>query len=142
LTIKILGLLHTGVRIAPGKDDMIQAKYFYKDLLGLQFDEKRPIIKSIPGFWVNVRKDDPSLQIHLFGADGISPAARSRKEDPTRAHIAFAVKDLEMTKTVLKARGINFWVYENLVGQGSDQVFFEDPFGNMIEFQQLDSESD
>lgn len=62
--------------------------------------------------------------------------ARSPKEDPTRPHVAFAVADLAAAKAELARRDIAFRVYDGLVGAASEQVFFEDPFGNMIELQQ------
>jgi hypothetical protein len=33
--------------------------------------------------------------------------------------------------------GIDHWVYKGLVGTDSDQVFFEDPAGNLFELQQI-----
>ena len=71
-----------------------------------------------------------------MGADGNSPAARSEVQDPTRPHLAFAVADLEEAKQELERRKIEFWVYGGLVGPASEQVFFEDGCGNMIELQQ------
>ena len=71
-----------------------------------------------------------------MGAEGESPVARSSKQDPTRMHIALAVEDIAEARAELTRQGVEFWVYESLVGRNSDQVFFEDPFGNMIELQQ------
>ena len=75
-------------------------------------------------------------QIHIFGAEGVSPMGRNEKEDPTRHHIAYAVEDLAAAEHELKTRGIYYWIYDSLVGNAAKQVFFEDPFGNMIELQQ------
>lgn len=134
--IEITQLLHAGVRIGPGDEDVARATDFYGGLLGLQRDGERPHIPTIPGFWVNVRDGDRGQQIHIMGAEGQSKAARSEKHDPTRQHLAFAVRDLDAAREELASRDIEFWVYEGLVGRGSDQVFFEDPFGNVIELQQ------
>ncbi len=134
--IKVVGLLHAGMRIPPGDDDVTGARAFYGDLLGLEIDEERGHIPGIPGFWVNIRAGDRGQQVHIFGADGQSPRARSEREDPTRPHIAFAVENLDEAKAELSERGIEYWVFESLVGTASLQVFFEDGFGNMIEFQQ------
>ena len=134
--IKVVGLMHAGVRIAPDDEAVEAALDVWSDLLGLQVDRKRPHIPGIPGFWVNLAKGDRSQQIHVFGAKGKSPPARSRKQDPTRAHLAFVVEDLEEAKRELESREIEFWIYESLVGRASEQVFFEDGFGNMIELQQ------
>ena len=136
MAITVLSLLHTGVRIPPGDDEVAKAHACYGELLGLEVDTERGDIPGIPGFWVNIRAGDRGQQIHVFGADGQSPRARSEKEDPTRPHLAFAVADLEEAKAELSRRGIEFWVYESLVGKASLQVFFEDGLGNMIELQQ------
>jgi catechol 2,3-dioxygenase-like lactoylglutathione lyase family enzyme len=134
--IKVVGLLHAGMRIPPGDSDVSGARAFYGDLLGLEIDEERGHIAGIPGFWVNIRAGDRGQQIHIFGAEGQSPPARSAKQDPTRPHIALAVEDIDAAKAELNDRGIEYWVYESLVGTASLQVFFEDGFGNMIELQQ------
>ena len=136
MPIRITKLLHAGVRVGPGDENVKKALDFYGGLLGLQADEYRPYVPGIPGYWMNVNEGDRSLQIHLFGAEGVSPMGRSEKEDPTRHHIAYAVADLAEAERELKARGIYYWTYEALVGTASKQVFFEDPFGNMIELQQ------
>lgn len=136
MAIEITQLLHAGVRIGPKDDDVAKATDFYGGLLGLQRDGERPDIPTIPGFWVNVKDGDRGQQIHIMGAEGQSKAARSEKHDPTRQHLAFAVRDLAAARQELATREIEFWVYEGLVGRGSDQVFFEDPFGNVIELQQ------
>ena len=136
MTIEVTGLMHAGIRIGPTEEDAATAKAFYADLLGLETDGNRPYIEGIPGFWSNVQDGDRSQQVHIIGAEGQSPVSRSAKQDPTRAHVAFSVTDLEAARTELTAQGIEWWEYKALVGKGSDQVFFEDPFGNMIELQQ------
>lgn len=134
--IKVTALMHAGVRVSPADDDIVKAKAFYQDLLGLKTDPNRPVIKGIPGFWSNIEDGDRRQQIHVMGAEGASPQARSAKEDPTRAHIALAVESLPDAVAELESKGVEYWVYESLVGKASNQVFFEDPFGNMIELQQ------
>ena len=136
MAIEITQLLHAGVRIGPDDVDVAKAEDFYQGLLGLQRDGVRPHIPTAPGFWVNVKDDDRGQQIHIMGAEGTSKAARSEKHDPTRHHLAFEVRDLDAARAELERREIEFWVYEGLVGRGSDQVFFEDPFGNVIELQE------
>ena len=128
--------MHAGIRIGPTEDDAATAKTFYEGLLGLQTDGERPYIEGIPGFWSNVQEGNRGQQVHIMGAEGASPVARSVKQDPTRSHVAFSVSDLEAARAELTAKGVEWWEYKALVGKGSDQVFFEDPFGNMIELQQ------
>ena len=136
MALKVLGMMHTGLRIGPGDADMQKAEWFYGDLLGLSNDEKRPNIPGIPGFWAELPGQKPAQQIHIMGAEGQSPVARSDKQDPTRMHIALLVEDIEAARAALTRQGVECWVYESLVGRNSDQVFFEDPFGNMFELQQ------
>ena len=58
-----------------------------------------------------------------MGAEGMSKAARSEAQDPSRHHLAFSVEYINAARAEFKQRNVAFWVYENLVGQGSDQVF-------------------
>lgn len=136
MAIKVVELMHAGFRIPPGEGDVKKAETLYGKVLGMQLDQERPHIPGIPGFWVNVRNGSRQQQIHIMGAEGASPASRSAKQDPTRPHVALAVEDLEEAKRELEENGIEFWVYGGLVGPASEQVFFEDGFGNMIELQQ------
>ncbi len=134
MAIKVLELHHHGIRIGKSDEAVEQAREFYGDVLGLQRDTGRPTIPGIPGFWMYV---GDAAQIHLMGAEGMSPVARSEKEDPTIPHVALAVEDIQEAKRDLDERGIWYWQIEGLVGQGSDQVFVRDPFGNVIELHQI-----
>ena len=136
MSIQVTGFLHTGYRIGRDPERVADTAAFYRDVLGLEIDPERPHIPTIPGAWIDVPERKGGSQIHLFVADGASPAARDSRRDPTRTHVALGVADLDAAKRHLADKGVDFWVYENLVGQGSDQVFFEDPLGNMIELQQ------
>ena len=84
-----------------------------------------------------VGNDSHTASIHLMGAEGMSPLARSAKEDPTLPHVALAVEDIQEAKRELESQGIWFWRIQGLVGENSDQVFVQDPFGNMIELHQI-----
>lgn len=136
MAIQVTALMHAGLRVGRSDDDIAKAKAFYQDMLGLETDANRPEIPGIPGFWSNVDAGGRNQQVHIMGAEGASPVARSAKQDPTRAHLAFAVADTDAALAELDRRGIEYWVYESLVGRASNQIFFEDPFGNMIELQQ------
>ena len=136
MAIKVVELMHAGVRVPPDEGSVAAALDVYRDLLGLEVDTNRPHIADIPGFWVNIAAGERRQQVHVMGAEGKSPPARSAKQDPTRPHMAFAVADLDGAKAELTSRDIEFWIYESLVGRGSEQVFFEDGLGNMIELQQ------
>jgi hypothetical protein len=47
------------------------------------------------------------------------------------------VEDIQEAKRELEQRGIWHWQIQGLVGQYSDQVFVQDPFGNVIELHQI-----
>ena len=137
MPIKVLELHHHGVRISKTPEEVAKARYFYTDVLGLQADPGRPEIPGIPGFWVDIGDHKHATQIHVMGAVGMSPVARSDKEDPTLTHVALAVADIQEAKQELDRRGIWYWQIQGLVGQNSDQVFVQDPFGNVIELHQI-----
>jgi catechol 2,3-dioxygenase-like lactoylglutathione lyase family enzyme len=136
MTIKIKKLLHICVRVDPDENSINEANAFYSDVLGLQIDTQRPEIKGIPGFWVNISDGDRTQQVHVMGATGASPVSRSKTEDPTRMHIAFAVENIDAARSLLAKKRVEYWEYGGLVGQASLQIFFEDPCGNMIELQE------
>ena len=69
----------------------------------------------------------------------MSPMARSEKEDPTLPHVALAVENIQEAREELERRGIWHWRIQGLVGNNSDQVFVQDPFGNVIELHQVGS---
>ena len=91
MAIEILEIHHTGVRIDNAAKKLSDMEVFYKDVLGLERDQKRPTIPGIPGAWINVGEVG---QIHLIGGDQPSPVAKGPGEDPTRPHVAFAVRDI------------------------------------------------
>lgn len=139
MPIKVVELHHHGIRIGTKPGEVEQARQFYTDVLGLETDHHRPDIPGVPGFWMYVGQDDRTAQIHLLGAVGRSPIARSEKEDPTLPHVALAVESIDEAREELKQRGIWYWSIKGLAGPGSDQVFVQDPFGNVIELHQVGS---
>jgi len=100
MAIEILEIHHTGVRIDTGARKLADTETFYKDVLGLARDDKRPTIPGIPGAWINVGEVG---QIHLIGGEQPSPFAKGPGENPTRPHIAFAVKDIVATRKELES---------------------------------------
>ena len=123
-----------------GEATRVDANYaafgrIYNDVLGLPHDTKRPTIPGIPGAWINVGEVG---QIHLIGGEQPSPVAKGPGEDPTRPHIAFAVKDIVATRKELERLGVKYWVIEGLTSPDSTQVFMNDPCGNMVELHQFD----
>jgi catechol 2,3-dioxygenase-like lactoylglutathione lyase family enzyme len=139
MSIKVVELHHHGIRIGTTPEEVEKARQFYTEVLGLQTDPGRPNIPTIPGFWMYVGQGEQTAQIHLMGARGMSPMARSEKEDPTLPHVALAVENIQEAREELERRGLWHWRIQGLVGNNSDQVFVQDPFGNVIELHQVGS---
>ncbi|MBV9660504.1 MAG: VOC family protein [Acidimicrobiales bacterium] len=119
-----------GLRVAPDRAD--QAIRFYPDILGLVADPARRNDPTFPGAWLDCSND---TQVHLMGVEGVSRFARSEDMDPATRHIALGVPDLDAAKQELDRLDVGWWS----VAQGpTDQVFFTDPSGNMIELHQSD----
>jgi catechol 2,3-dioxygenase-like lactoylglutathione lyase family enzyme len=156
--LKIVGFLHHAVQIDGSADGVAAARHFYGEVMGLPLDGGRPDIPGTPGWWFNIpgsaidgpgsvddRDQGPppaSLdQIHLVGArqsdtaDSSISANRAEALSVTRRdHIALAVEHLGDAKQELERHGIQFHVQTGAVG--AEQVFFQDPFGNVIELQE------
>jgi catechol 2,3-dioxygenase-like lactoylglutathione lyase family enzyme len=128
--VKVVGMIHSGLRVDPSDQTIEAVREFYGDILGLEADPSRPQIPGVPGFWFNVGPN----QIHIMGARDASPIALEPGKDPTLPHVALVVDDLEAAKAEFARRGIEHWVIGNVVGR--QQLFARDPSGNMLEFQQ------
>jgi catechol 2,3-dioxygenase-like lactoylglutathione lyase family enzyme len=136
MAIKVLELHHHGIRIGPSPEEVAKARTFYGDVLGLEHDAGRPQIPSIDGYWMDV---GGTAQIHLMGVNGQSRFAKGPGQDPSLPHVALAVADIQDTRKELDRLGVDYWVAESVVGPQSLQIFFKDPFGNMIELHQIDT---
>ncbi|MGH2369944.1 MAG: VOC family protein [Chloroflexota bacterium] len=156
--LKIVGLLHHAVQIDGSAEGVAQARRFYGEVLGLPLDAGRPDIPGTPGWWFNVpdapveqagaiadRPQGPPpaalRQVHLIGAresdtpESSVSAQRARMLNVGRRdHVALAVVDLEEAKDELRSHGVEYWTQTSAVG--AEPVFFQDPFGNVIELQE------
>jgi catechol 2,3-dioxygenase-like lactoylglutathione lyase family enzyme len=137
MAIEVLELHHHGIRIGTSPGAVDDARRFYTEVLGLAVDAGRPDIRGIPGLWLFVGDQRHTAQIHLMGAVGRSPAARSDEEDPTLPHVALAVRDIEEARRELDDRGVRYWRIQGLVGPYADQLFVRDPAGNLVELHQI-----
>jgi catechol 2,3-dioxygenase-like lactoylglutathione lyase family enzyme len=156
--LKIVGILHHAVQIDGSAEGVAVARHFYGEVIGLPLDGGRPDIPGTPGWWFNIPEaavDRPGLvderpqgpppvsldQIHLIGAKesdrpegSVSAERAARLSVARRDHIALAVEDLREAKEELTRHGVQFYVQTGAVG--AEQVFFQDPFGNVIELQE------
>lgn len=136
MAIKVLEIHHHAVRVDAGTQPLDNVRNFYSDVLGLAHDVKRPTIPGIPGFWINVGEVG---QIHLIGGEVPSPIAKRADQDPASPHVALAVADIVETKAELVRMGVAHWSIKGVSGPQAEQVFVNDPCGNMIELHQIDS---
>ena len=138
MAIRVKELHHHALRVPPARAAEVQR--FYTDVLGMQPDLGRPNIPSIPGAWMYVGEEGKATtQIHIMGAEGVSPVAKSGDHDPTRFHVALAVDDIQEAKAELDRMKVPYWEMGGLVGPNSLQIFLDDPAGNLIELHQAGS---
>jgi extradiol dioxygenase family protein len=135
MAINVLEIHHHGVRIEGGDKTVDDLEKFYGGVLGLQRDEGRPHIPGIPGMWMNIGEVG---QIHLIGGDLPSPFAQGPGKDPTVPHVALAVEDIAATKAELDRMKVDYWSLKGATGPDAEQLFLNDPCGNMVELHQFD----
>ena len=128
-------LFRSGVRVDDDANLLKVTQDFYADVLGLHCDAGRPTIPGIPGAWVNVGEVG---QIHLIGGDLPSRFAQGPGKDPTAPHIAFGVESIVDTKAELDRLGADYWSLKGATGPDAEQLFLNDPCGNLVELHQYD----
>jgi catechol 2,3-dioxygenase-like lactoylglutathione lyase family enzyme len=117
----ITGVDHVQITIPPGTEE--EARAFYCRLLGLREIEKPTSLQGHGGLWLQVG----GRQVHIGVEEGVNRRA-------TKAHVAYAVSDLERWRAVLSAQGIK--ILEGVPIPGYERFEFRDPFGNRVEFIQ------
>lgn len=101
-----------------------KAVWFYRDLLGLK-PTPRPDF-GFPGAWF----DAGGTPLHLTtGGDLWGEGGRLL---PQNSHVAFQVDDLDEMIDQLKDNDVDYWELPDSPA-ALRQVFFRDPWGNMIE---------
>lgn len=117
--MRIIGLDHAQICILEGAED--EARAFYCGVLGLPEIPKPEALAGRGGFWLQVG----DRQVH-FGTEG--PVDRSA----TKAHLAYAVTDLEAWRAKLASAGIT--AEDGVPIPGYVRFEFRDPFSNRVEF--------
>ena len=135
MAIRVLEIHHHSVRVDGGPDKLDEVEQFYGGVLGLDADPKRPKIPGVPGFWINVGE---GAQLHLIGGAQPSTLAKGPEQDPTIPHVALAVADIQETKAELERLGVPYWSMTGINGPQAEQIFVNDPCGNMVELHQVD----
>lgn len=115
-------LHHVQITVAPEQE--AEAYRFYTEVMGLPTLPKPSALASRGGFWCVLG----TLQIHV-GIEKDLPQARGK------AHLAYAVNDLEAWRSHLLAHGIK--ILESIAIPGMDRFECRDPFGNRMEFLRL-----
>jgi catechol 2,3-dioxygenase-like lactoylglutathione lyase family enzyme len=134
MAVKVLELHHHGIRVGETEADADRALAFYREVLGLAPDAGRPYIPDIPGHWLEV---GGTAQIHLISARGLSRLADGPGRDPAGPHVALAVPDIQEARQELELHGVKYWSIKGVTGPETEQLFLQDPFGNVIELHQI-----
>jgi catechol 2,3-dioxygenase-like lactoylglutathione lyase family enzyme len=124
-----LELHHHAIRMRPGLEDAQLG--FFREVLGMEPDPESRSIPDVPLFWFDVGND---TQIHTFAVEGVSKYAFAPDLDPFCAHVALGCPDVEQAREELDRLGVEYWC----AGKGErQQLFTNDPSGNMIELHQI-----
>ena len=115
--------LHTAIVVS----DLAQAEIFYGTILGLPKVDR---VLRFPGAWYQLG----SVQIHLIQQDDFVAPPQVEKLG-RNAHLALAVADLAAAKAELMAQGC----VVQASASGRAALFTQDPDGNVIELQELES---
>lgn len=121
MKIKINRLNHVQLCIPRGAED--DAREFYGKLLGLGEIEKPDVLKANGGLWFEMG----DIQLHI----GVEEA-----REPSKRHPAFEVENLEGIRKYLHECGVR--IKDEPAIPGAQRFSFFDPFGNRIEFIELD----
>lgn len=114
----ILGIHHVQITVPKGSE--AAARAFYCDVLGLVEIVKPAVLIPRGGFWLAAG----ALQLHVGVEDGVERGA-------TKAHVAYAVRDLGAWRARLERAGIE--ILPGIPLPGMDRFEFRDPFGNRVE---------
>jgi glyoxylase I family protein len=113
-------LHHVSVIVA----DTERALGFYRDVLGLEVDARRPDL-GYPGAWLQLGE----AQIHLLELPNPDPVSGRPKHGGRDRHFALTVAQLAPVVEVLEAAGIA----HTLSRSGRRALFCRDPDGNAVE---------
>ncbi len=122
--MKILSVAHISVLVA----DTERALCFYRDVLGLPVDPKRPDL-GYPGAWLMLG----AQQIHLLELPNPDPVDGRPAHAGRDRHGALYIENLAQLKVRLERAGVDY----TLSRSGRQALFCRDPDGNGWEFMQV-----
>lgn len=105
--------------------DTARSLEFYRDLLGLAVDPRRPDL-GFPGAWLQVGRG----QIHLLELPNPDPSEGRPAHGGRDRHVALTVPDLAPVLARLSAAGVPCTTSRS----GRRALFCRDPDGNALEF--------
>jgi catechol 2,3-dioxygenase-like lactoylglutathione lyase family enzyme len=118
----IVAIHHAQITIPKGAED--EARKFYCGVLRLKEIPKPEELAGRGGFWLEVG----DRQLHVGTEDDVDRSV-------TKAHVAYQVDHLETWRARLQANGID--TKDGIQIPGMRRFEFRDPFGNRIEFCEL-----
>ena len=130
MAVKVLELHHHGIRVNPEETEKSLA--FYRDVLGLAR-------RRAPEHSRHSRLLDGLRQRHADPHHGLRRNVALRqgpRQDPTTLHVALAVPDVQEAKRELDRMGVKYWSIQSVVGPQLEQIFMDDPHGNLIELHE------
>lgn len=116
------GILHASVIVSSTDKALV----FYRDILGMEVDEKRPDL-GYPGAWVFVAGQQ---QIHLLELPNPDPVDNRPAHGGRDRHTAIGIENFDTLVASLEQNKINF----TLSKSGRKALFCRDPDGNTLEF--------
>jgi catechol 2,3-dioxygenase-like lactoylglutathione lyase family enzyme len=119
----IVAIHHAQITIPKGAED--EARKFYCELLGLKEIPKPEALAGRGGFWLEAG----DRQMHVGTEDGVDRQA-------SKAHVAYQVENLDEARQRVASTGVE--MIDGVQIPGMRRIEFRDPFGNRIEFIQLD----
>lgn len=121
--MSLLKIHHAQITVPKNAEDA--AREFYCEFLGLKETVKPESLRGRGGF----RLELGDLQIHVGTENDFD-------RTQTKAHLAYAVENLENWRGKLEKRGVG--VIGGVPIPGCRRFEFRDPFGNRIEFLEMD----
>lgn len=139
------GIHHVAISVP----SLADAKTFYVDKLGLVLADETPLPASELGDKVTELKNADSTVIMVNAGNVFleifefhSPVAKAQGKnrpvcDHGYTHLAFEVEDIQQAYQYLEEAGVRWHHSPIEAGEGYMMTYGRDPFGNVIEIQQL-----
>ena len=134
--------------IAISVPSLVEAKTFYADKLGFTVVDEDHLAPSDKGDQVTALKNADSHVLMLKAGNLFleifefhSPTPKSQHNRPVCdhgfTHLAFEVEDIDVAYDFLESAGVQWHHSPVDAAEGYQMTYGRDPFGNVIEIQQL-----